>query len=311
VQLVGTAHGISLENLLMNPTLSDLVGGIESVTLSDEEARRRGTQKSVLERRAPPTFDVLIEILDRQRMAVHHDVSAAVDGLLRGHALAPEIRHRDDDGRVRIETPAQPPAEKRIPLTSMNRLPFDRRRNGGTGNGYIEQQANAGAPSRDEAKDAAQKFTQTVRIYPYGIGRGRLIQAAHNLGVPILVVDSLDQANTAVTLKNYYRKHPQPIAEAERRHIPVYVLRANTINQMEACLGDIFGLPIEMEDPVDRAIAETQEAIRRILAGSSSEELRPAGADIRRMQHEMVRAADLVSHSYGNEPRRRVRIFQG
>jgi stage III sporulation protein SpoIIIAA len=302
VQLVGTAHGITLENLLMNPTLSDLVGGIESVTLSDEEARRRGTQKSVLERRAPPTFDVLIEILDRQRMAVHHDVAAAVDALLRGRALAPEIRYRDADGQVRIEAPP-PQSEKRPAIAGMSRLPFDRRHNGGHGDNYTERAGDTKTPST--------ALAPTVRIYPYGIGRGRLIQAAQNLSVPVLVVDSLEQANAVVTLKSYYRKHPQPVADAERRRIPVYVLRANTINQMEACLGDIFGLPVEVEDPVERAIAETQDAIRRILAGSNSEELRPASADIRRMQHEMARSADLVSHSYGNEPRRRVRIFQG
>jgi stage III sporulation protein SpoIIIAA len=302
VQLVGTAHGITLENLLMNPTLSDLVGGIESVTLSDEEARRRGTQKSVLERRAPPTFDVLIEILDRQRMAVHHDVAAAVDALLRGRALAAEIRYRDEGGQVRIEAPTPPAAEKRLTAAGMNRLPFDKRHNGGHGDSLGERAA--------ETKDPGARPAQAVRLYPYGIGRGRLIQAAQNLGVPILVVDSLDQASAVVTLKNYYRKHPQPIADAERRRISVYVLRANTINQMEACLGDIFGLPVEIEDPAERAISETQEAIRRVLAGSTSEELRPAGADIRRMQHEMARSADLISHSYGNEPRRRVRIFQ-
>ena len=109
VQLVGTAHGITLDNLLMNPTLSDLVGGIESVTLSDEEARRRGTQKAVLERRAPPTFDVLIEMQDRQRMAVHHNVATAVDAMLRGRPLNPEIRYRDESGQVRIEAaPVQP-----------------------------------------------------------------------------------------------------------------------------------------------------------------------------------------------------------
>jgi stage III sporulation protein SpoIIIAA len=301
VQLVGTAHGITLENLLMNPTLSDLVGGIESVTLSDEEARRRGTQKSVLERRAPPTFDVLIEILDRQRMAVHHDVAAAVDALLRGRALAAEIRCRDEDGQIRIEAPAPAPADKRLSAAGMNRLPFDKRHNGGQGDNSGERAVAAREPGTP---------SQPVRIYPYGIGRGRLIQAAQNLGVSILVVDSLDQAGAVVTLKNYYRKHPQPIADAERRRIPVYVLRANTINQMEACLGDIFGLQVEIEDPVEKAISETEEAIRRILAGSTSEELRPATADVRRMQHEMARSADLVSHSYGNEPRRRVRIFQ-
>src|SRR5512141_458098 len=109
VQLIGTAHGNTLENLLLNPTLSDLVGGIESVTLSDEEARRRGTQKTVLERRSPPTFDVLIEIQTRDRVAVHTNVGEAVDALLRGYPLPPEIRSRDDSGEIHIEQ-AQVPA---------------------------------------------------------------------------------------------------------------------------------------------------------------------------------------------------------
>lgn len=317
VQLVGTAHGNSLENLLINPTLSDLVGGIESVTLSDEEARRRGTQKSVLERRAPPTFDVLIELQDRQRMAVHHSVAAAVDAILRGRSLQPEIRFRDESGQVRIEKAPAPLPEPRAMGAGpgMNRLPFEKRSNGRIND--VER----GAPARgsqpqyqtmpDEAPQPARQQPQALRVYPYGVGRGRLIQAAQNLGVPIALVDSLEQANAVVTLKNYYRKHPQPISDAERRRIPVYVLRANTINQVESFLGDVFGLPVVMEDPVDQAVAETQEAIRRVLAGSNSEELRPAGADVRRMQHEMARAANLVSHSYGNEPRRRVRIFPG
>jgi len=89
VQLIGTAHGNTLENLLLNPTLSDLVGGIESVTLSDDEARRRGTQKTVLERRSPPTFDVLVEIQDRNRIAVQSDVSDSY-----AEALYAKIEHR-------------------------------------------------------------------------------------------------------------------------------------------------------------------------------------------------------------------------
>ena len=108
VQLIGTAHGRSLENLLLNPTLSDLVGGIEAVTLSDEEARRRGTQKTVLERRAPPTFDVLIEMQDRDRLAIQPDVAAAVDALVRGNPLPPEIRYRAESGEIRIEKTAGP-----------------------------------------------------------------------------------------------------------------------------------------------------------------------------------------------------------
>src|SRR5512143_2008137 len=112
VQLIGTAHGRTLENLLLNPTLSDLVGGIESVTLSDEEARRRGTQKTVLERRAPPTFDVLIELQDRDRLAIQPDVAAAVDALVRGNPLPPEIRYRAENGEIRIEKPPVPVAAR-------------------------------------------------------------------------------------------------------------------------------------------------------------------------------------------------------
>jgi stage III sporulation protein SpoIIIAA len=314
VQLIGTAHGNSLENLMMNPTLSDLVGGIESVTLSDEEARRRGTQKSVLERRAPPTFDVLIEIQDRQRMAVHHSVAAAVDALLRGRSLSPEIRYRDENGQVRITeaAPAPVPSEARAASMGMNRLPFDRQ-TAGHANGASRFEPHPDAlpsPGASAAAVRAERSDRVARIYAYGVSRGRLEQAAQNLGVPVQIVDNLEQANTAVTLKNYYRKHPQPIAEAERQRIPVYVLRANTINQMESVLGDIFGVAVEPEDPMERAVSETREAIRRVLAGSEAEELRPANAEIRRLQHEMARSANLISHSYGNEPRRRVRILQ-
>ncbi len=122
VQLIGTAHGRTLENLLLNPTLSDLIGGIESVTLSDEEARRRGTQKTVLERRAPPTFDVLIEIQERDRLTIHPDVAAAVDALVRGAAVQPEVRYRDAKGEIHHEKPAPKPATVRSPSQGLRRV---------------------------------------------------------------------------------------------------------------------------------------------------------------------------------------------
>ncbi|HLV98498.1 MAG TPA: R3H domain-containing nucleic acid-binding protein [Ktedonobacterales bacterium] len=100
VQLVGTAHGNTLDNLMMNPTLSDLLGGIQTVTLGDEEARRRGTQKSVLERKAPPTFDVVIEQQDRQHLIIHRDVAETVDDILRGSPPVAEERMRDNEGHV-------------------------------------------------------------------------------------------------------------------------------------------------------------------------------------------------------------------
>ena len=107
VQLIGTAHGNTLENLMMNPTLSDLIGGIQSVTLSDEEARRRGTQKSILERKAPPTFTIMVELLGREEVAVHRDVAQTVDAILRGAPVRPEVRRRAPDGTLDIESPEE------------------------------------------------------------------------------------------------------------------------------------------------------------------------------------------------------------
>src|SRR5690349_487296 len=192
VQLIGTAHGQTLDNLLLNPTLSDLVGGIEAVTLSDEEARRRGTQKTVLERRAPPTFDVLIEIQTRDRFAVHTDIMASVDALLRGFPVPPEVRTRDEKGGIQIEKSA--PAEKsrldgkdsktpRRGRTSAPMTPF-------TGNS--EESLPVSAPQRFEPIRGAM---QSIKIYPYGVARNRLMQAAKRLGVPAIVVKEPNEAD--------------------------------------------------------------------------------------------------------------------
>lgn len=313
VQLIGTAHGNTLDNLLLNPTLSDLVGGIESVTLSDEEARRRGTQKTVLERRSAPTFDVLLEIQTRDRLAVHTDVAAAVDALLRGYPLPPEIRSRDDNGKIRIEHPSLP---ARSPQTQTG---FRRTSNG-------SQPEHTRSPRRVTSGDddeiethmegvdpgEAREAHKPVRIYPYGVARNRLAQASKRLGVPVVVVDDAGEADLLVTLRSYYRDHQRPIIDAENRGIPVYVLRANTINQMQQFLGDVFNLAaVQDEEPgPEPALQETQAAINAVLNGERWVELPPATAYIRRLQHQMARQANLTSHSYGKEPRRRVRIFR-
>ncbi|MEX2080796.1 MAG: AAA family ATPase, partial [Dehalococcoidia bacterium] len=116
VQLVGTAHGVSLENLMLNPTLSDLIGGIQSVTLGDDEARRRGTQKSILERKAPPTFDIIVEIQDWHRVAVHGDVAATVDAMLRGYEGRPEIRQLSAEGGIDVVEEEEVAAEERFDI---------------------------------------------------------------------------------------------------------------------------------------------------------------------------------------------------
>ncbi len=306
VQLIGTAHGNSLENLLMNPTLSDLVGGIESVTLSDEEARRRGTQKSVLERRAPPTFDVLIEIKDRQHMVIHHDVAEAVDALLRGRVQIPEDRYVDERGEIRVSR-RESPEEQENNFSGKPR----RRRGRETPDEQLVQETNGhdyAAPDEYEPPPPAKR--NTVRIYPYGIGQNRLRSAANSLNVPIQIVDNLNLADAVMTLKNYYRQQPAPIQDAERRGIPVYILRSNTGTQMEQVLVDIFNISVDPIDAFEEAMREAQEGIQRVLGGASDVILSPQSAAIRSQQHQLARAANLVSHSYGREPYRRVRIFR-
>ncbi len=273
VQLVATAHGNTLDNLMMNPTLADLVGGIQAVTLSDEEARRRGTQKTVLERRAPPTFDVVVEIQDFYHLAVRHDVAEAADAILRGRELPVELRYRDESGEVHMEKALLP---------------------------------------KEEREPSAVEVTEPLaplRVYPYGINQNYLDRASEELDLPVEVVKRLGQADIMLTLKSYYRKRPRPIVDAERRGIPVYVLRSNTLRQIKSGLAEVFGVEKRV-DPFALALQETQEAIREVLAGARSVELSPQRAYIRRRQHEMAREANLLSRSRGKEPRRRVRIYQ-
>ncbi|MGH2538547.1 MAG: R3H domain-containing nucleic acid-binding protein [Candidatus Promineifilaceae bacterium] len=313
VQLIGTAHGNTIENLLLNPTLSDLVGGIESVTLSDEEARRRGTQKTVLERRAPPTFDILIEIQDRQRLAIHREVAAAVDAMLRGQPLGVELRFRDDEGEVQVEyeeewKSSSPELSGRRPSRSV-RQPADdgrlatRRREDGRvgprGNGRPE----AGEPARPAGGP------KSLKVYAYGVARNRLLQAARHLNVNVLVVDQLADAEVVVTLKSYFRRQRRLIMDAQNRRTPVYVLRANTVTQMESFLAEALDLEAAPPDPFETAIADAERAIAMVQAGRDSVDLRPVGSAIRRYQHQLARQANLVSHSYGKGPNRHVRIY--
>lgn len=327
VQLIGTAHGISLENLLLNPTLSDLVGGIESVTLSDEEARRRGTQKTVLERRAPPTFDVLIEIQDRQRLVVHHDVASAVDAYLRGRPLGAELRWVDEQGEIHTEE-AMTMATALISRQDQRGLrPMrvavsreDRRTPIGTEAPAWQEEAQT--PPGVEAGHVGGTTIpfpgqpaplKRLRIYAYGVARNRLEQSAKRLRLPVEIVQNLDEADVLVTLKSYWRRRPRLINEAEQRGLPIHVLRANTLAQMEQFLTDVFNIEVQEEreaDPYAQAIRETEEAIQKVLAGARSVDLSPQNAFIRRIQHQMAREANLISHSYGKEPRRRVRIYR-
>jgi stage III sporulation protein SpoIIIAA len=295
VQLVGTAHGNTLENLMANPTLSDLVGGIQSVTLGDEEARRRGTQKSVLERRAPPTFPVVVEIQNWDRVAVHSDVAETVDAILRGYRLPAQVRELGSDGNIHTLSEADTQEQELPP-----HLLRDQR--------LMSAPREERAPTPKEAK--AQK-----RIYPFGISRKRLQQAMKDTSSGASIADRLEDADLVLTDRSYYRRNPQALREAEARGIPIYVLRSNTLLQMQQALLSLQGAPrtsaTGTQDMMLDAMTEAEEAIHTVLQQDRPIELTPQRAYIRRLQHELAQRFNLSSQSRGREPQRRVRILPG
>lgn len=286
VQLIGTAHGNALENLLKNPTLSDLIGGIQTVTLGDEEARRRGTQKTILERAAEPTFQIAIEILDHQRLAVHNDVGSAVDNLLRGRPLFPEVRKIDrETGKIEI-------VKGRETVTSAGQVSI----------------------STD------QTVIETVNIYPYAVSRGQLERVISSLDLPVEVCRTLDEANVIFALKNY-AKHGAKILDLAKEHkIPLYVVKTNTIEDIQKALKNLFpdlvsdflmeGFSEKVtEETKKTALDEVRSAINLVMDTDKPVDLNPQNVEVRKMQHELIDEYKLQSLSIGQEPKRRIRIF--
>jgi hypothetical protein len=254
----------------------------------------------------------LIEIQSRDRLAVHTDVSSAVDALLRGYPLPPEMRSRID-GEIRIE--------KVAPGESVVRSAGQGLRRQGSQPLLGEMGSKTGATEADGSGSRFAEITNagmdtgklpTVRIYPFGVARNRLMQAIKRLGVPAVVVHEPRDAEALVTLRTYYRKRQRVILDAERRNMPIYVLRSNTINQMQKFLSDLYNLSARASQSPskDVVLQETRAAISAVMNGERWVELEPARSKTRRLQHQMARDANLVSHSYGKEPNRRVRIFR-
>jgi len=282
VQLIATAHGNTLDNLLQNPTLSDLVGGIQAVTLSDEEARRRGTQKTVLERKAPPTFDVVIEIVEKHRLAVHHDVATVVDRFLRGVVPRPEVRVRTEEGEVEIEAPRP----------------------------QVPSWAPQGRVAAPPAEDLTRPGRRPVRIYPYAVSKNRLERAIRELRVPAYVSENLQDADVVLTLKSQERRQPKKLREAVDRGKGLHILKSNTVSQIQAFLRSIFEIEGEpMDDEQEVALREVEEAISEVLGSAQPVELSPQNSYVRRLQHQLVQRYGLASESRGEEPFRRVVIF--
>jgi len=315
VQLIATAHGNTLENLLQNPTLSDLVGGVQAVTLSDEEARRRGTQKTVLERRAPPTFERLIEIQEKDRLAVHHDVAEVVDRFLRDIPPRPEIRVRLPDGAVEI----QRPAAERFGGRAGERT-RERERAAAAGNGRGRRERAAPAPRPERAAPIAgpellpapppRPPGKTPRIYTYAVSRSKLERALKKYRVPALVTHDLDEADMVLTLKSQERRQPRKLRELIAHGVPLHVARSNTVTQLENFVRTAFDVGDVLADE-EAALREVEEAVDEVLEEGRPVELTPRGNHFRRLQHEAANRRGVTSESKGEEPYRRVVIYPG
>lgn len=347
VQLVGTAHGNRLENLVKNPTLSDLIGGIQSVTLGDEEARRRGSQKSVLERKAPPTFDIAIEMLERQRWAIHDDVSLTIDNLLRGRQPGLQIRALDDQQKVVI-THELPSSGREVNRPSrlglgwrstgqMVPLPVSQpplRIYGDSNSASLPSTASSAALEAPDSRfgDLLEQTPSSTRVgpngedvlrlYPYGISRYHLDRLIQTLHLPVILTKDLDSADAILALRSHGKGQSKLRHIAEGRHLPVHLVKSNSIPQITRALQRLLDLE---DDPTSlnldifsrsgaddelEALEEARLAVEQIVIPKGQPvELLPRSAPIRKMQHELAEHYRLKSLSCGEEPHRRLRIY--
>ncbi|MEM7762168.1 MAG: R3H domain-containing nucleic acid-binding protein [Cyanobacteria bacterium P01_A01_bin.40] len=344
VQLVGTAHGNTVENLIKNPTLSDLVGGIQSVTLGDDEARRRRTQKTVLERKAPPTFAIAVEMLERQRWVVHDDVSVTIDTLLRGIEPPAQVRTVDDSGEVTIIHEESKSPFKLLPSrngSGITALPPQ----GLRASGKMTPVALETKSKRDnsdfetmlerswQTKEPKSQKIRTpgpngedwpVYIYAYGIGRSQLDQVIEVLDLPVMLTKDLDQADAVVALRSQIKHHSKLRSVAKDRHLPIYTVKSNTIPQVTRVFRQILNLDDpNVPEPTDlrlftkagnddeiEALEEARLAVEQIVIPKGQPvELLPRSAKVRKMQHELIEHYRLQSDSFGDEPNRRLRIY--
>ena len=347
VQLVGTAHGNRLENLIKNPTLSDLIGGIQSVTLGDEEARRRGSQKSVLERKAPPTFDIAVEMLERQRWAVHDDVTVTIDNLLRGRQPGLQIRTVDENQKVVI-THELPGSGREVAKPSRSGLGW---RAAGQmvpptasatvaqrtlGNGrHVRPLGQAFNPEPttdpmfahlldtvDDGEIVGPNGEDAMRLYPYGLSRHQLERVIQTLHMPVVVTKDLDNADAVLALRSHAKAQAKLKQMAQGRQIPVHLVKSNSIPQITRALQRLLDMDdnpaaVDLElfshsggDDELEALEEARLAVEQIVIPKGQPvELLPRSARIRKMQHELAEHYRLKSLSCGEEPNRRLRIY--
>lgn len=297
VMLIATAHGNTLDNLIKNPTLSDLVGSIQSVTLGDDEAKRRGSQKTVLEREKQPTFDIVIEIIDRNTLAVYKDTSEAVDYILRGWPIRPEIRKVDQN--YEGEKPVEPvqkisPIEPSVLAPSSDSLKFSFSR-----------------------KDYVNEIKGFKKIYIYAVSRSIVEKVIERLDLNAEITRNVEDADVVIAHKNFAKGGAKVLSTAQDYRIRVFYVKTNSMAQIQKVMKDALGVQDASEtlqgyyDDAERALDEAKAAIAKILEGAEHIELTPQNQKIRKMQHELIEQHNLSSQSVGEGEERHLKIVGG
>ncbi len=294
VMLIATAHGNKLENLIKNPILSDLVGGIQSVTLGDDEAKRRSCQKTVLEREKQPTFDIVIEILDRNTLAVYKDTAEAVDCILRGWPIRPEIRKIDQKYEEKKPTIMEQVKELDDKINKANSMNFSFSRQQ-----YVEQVKNF------------------KKIYIYAVSKSIVDKVLERLELNAELTKNIDEADIVIAHKNFAKGGHKILSVANDYRLPIYYVRSNSMAQVQKVVKESLGIKEAAEtlqgyyDDAERALDEVKKAIEKIKQGEKDIELAPQNQQIRKLQHELVEQHNLQSESVGEGTTRRLRIVGG
>ena len=297
VMLIATAHGNTLDNLIKNPTLSDLVGGVSSVTLGDDEAKRRGSQKTVLEREKQPTFDIVIEIIDRNTLAVYKNTAEAVDYILRGWPIRPEIRKVDEvyntPPQDNIEEAAQQEKVKEEEELASQKLKF--------------------SFSRQEYVKQVKDFK---KIYIYAVSRTVLDKVLERLNLQAEITRNIEEADIVIVHKAFAKGGTKILSIANDYKLPIYYVRSNSMSQVQKVVKEALHITDSETlqgyyDDAERALDEAKAAIQKILEGADNVELHPQNQQIRKLQHELVEQHNLSSESVGEGNERRLRIVGG
>ena len=316
VMLIATAHGNCLESLIKNPTLSDLVGGIQSVTLGDDEAKRRASQKTVLEREKQPTFDIVIEIMDRNTLAVYKDTAEAVDYILRGWPIRPEIRKVDktyDNKPAEIKEeehllPVEPPKETTQQI--IDRInDVDKK--------IAQQDPSDRLKFSFNRKDYVKEAKKFKKIYLYAVSRSIVEKIIERLDLNAEITKNIDEADLVIAHKNFAKGGAKILSTANNYRLQIFYIKTNSMAQIQKVVKEALDIRESSQalqgyyDDAEKALDEAKSAIDKILAGARNIELAPQNQQIRKLQHELVEQHNLESESIGEGAERHLKIVGG